>query len=124
MAKDQFVRVRPDVLAADLEAYIALQGIANYKPSNPAYSLEQVTADYEALTASRKTTKLAEGALDTARDEEMADEWDIHNRMLGVKEQIIAQFGSDSNEAQLLGLKKKSEYARPSRKKDASTPSS
>jgi hypothetical protein len=41
--------------------------------------------------------------------------------MLAVKEQVIAQFGSDSNEAHLLGLKKKSEYARPSRKKDATS---
>jgi hypothetical protein len=30
--------------------------------------------------------------------------------MLGAKDQIVAQFGRDSNEAEAVGLKKKSEY--------------
>ena len=121
MAKDQTVRVRPDVLEADLEAYVALQAIPNYKPANSAYSMDLVDANHASLVASQKTTKHAEGALATARDEETASEWKFHNMMLAVKEQVIAQFGSDSNEAQLLGLKKKSEYARPSRKKSATS---
>jgi hypothetical protein len=30
--------------------------------------------------------------------------------MLGAKDQVVAQFGRDSNEVQSLGLKKASEY--------------
>ena len=37
--------------------------------------------------------------------------------MLGVKTQVIAQYGVDSNEAQSLGLVKKSERKPPTRKK-------
>jgi hypothetical protein len=39
--------------------------------------------------------------------------------MLGVKEQVKAQFGGDSNEWQALGLTKKSEKAKPSTAKAA-----
>jgi hypothetical protein len=48
-------------------------------------------------------------AMDAAR----AAEWAFHNAMLGVKDQVIAQFGKDSNEVQALGLKKKSERKAP-----------
>jgi hypothetical protein len=44
----------------------------------------------------------------------VAAEWAFHNAILGVKEQVRAQFGPDSNEVQALGLVKKSEKARPS----------
>ncbi len=36
--------------------------------------------------------------------------------MLGVKEQVIAQFGKSSDQVQALGLKKKTEYKAPVRK--------
>jgi hypothetical protein len=37
--------------------------------------------------------------------------------MLGVKDQVTAQFGRDSNEVQAIGLKKASERKAPQRKK-------
>jgi hypothetical protein len=36
--------------------------------------------------------------------------------MLGVKDQVVAQFGRDSNEVQALGLKKASERKKPQRR--------
>jgi hypothetical protein len=39
--------------------------------------------------------------------------------VLGAKDQVIAQFGRDSNEAQAVGLKKKSERKPPARKAKA-----
>jgi len=35
--------------------------------------------------------------------------------MLGAKKQVLAQFGDDSDQAQAVGLKKKSEYKAPTR---------
>ena len=55
-------------------------------------------------------------ALATARDAATAAEWDFHNFMLAVKEQIIAQYGKSSDQSQSLGLKKKTEYKTPGRK--------
>jgi hypothetical protein len=69
--------------------------------------------------AAQEASIHADRAQATARDNLAAAEWDYHNAILGTKEQAIAQFGSDSNEVQSLGLKKKSERAKPVRKKDA-----
>jgi hypothetical protein len=46
----------------------------------------------------------------------VAPEWEFHNIIPGVKEQVIAQFGKNSNQVQALGFKKKSEYKAPRRK--------
>ena len=37
--------------------------------------------------------------------------------MLGSRDQVVAQFGKDSNEVQAVGRKKVSEYKKPVRKK-------
>ena len=63
------------------------------------------------------TTKLT--AMKTAQDVELAAaaaEWDFHNVMLAVKEQVVAQYGKSSDQVQSLGLKKKSEYKAPARR--------
>lgn len=44
-------------------------------------------------------------------------EWEFHNAVLAMKEVVKGQFGSDSNEAQSVGLKKKSDRKRPTRQK-------
>jgi hypothetical protein len=54
----------------------------------------------------------AEAAFKAARDATVAAEWAAHNVMIGVKEQVKAQYGSASDEVQALGLKKKTEYKR------------
>jgi len=43
-------------------------------------------------------------------------EWDFHDAMLGVKEQVVAQYGNDSDAVQSLGLTKKSERKSPVRR--------
>jgi len=40
--------------------------------------------------------------------------------VLSAKDQVIAQYGRDSNEAQAVGLKKKSERKRPTSKQATS----
>lgn len=54
-----------------------------------------------------ETKKLA--AANAARDTSTGSEWSFHNLVLGGKDQVIAQYGRDSDEAQAVGLKKKSE---------------
>ena len=49
-------------------------------------------------------------------------EWEFHNAMLGAKMQVTAQFGDDSDEVQAIGLKKKSEYKAPTRRKQSARP--
>lgn len=56
-----------------------------------------------------------------ATDEARLAEWNFHNCVLAMKTFVVAQYGSDSNQAQAIGLKKKSAYNRPVRQKKAET---
>ncbi len=53
---------------------------------------------------------------DAARDNEVAAQWAFHDRIIGAKTAVKAQFGDSSNEIQSMGLKKKSEYKSPKKK--------
>jgi hypothetical protein len=110
---NQARRLNPAQIQADREAFAALQAVAGYAPVNPAYALTAVTAAQSALAAAQQAEAQTAAAAAAARDEAVAREWAFHNTMLGAKDQIMAQFGRDSNEMQAVGLKKKSEYSRP-----------
>jgi hypothetical protein len=47
-------------------------------------------------------------------------QWEFHDAILGVKNQVKAQYGADSDEVAALGLKKKSERRPPTRATKAS----
>jgi hypothetical protein len=113
MAKNETVRIRPIALVADEDAFVALQEMRAYRPVNPAYTRETLTACHDAMRTAREAEVKAEQALAAARDNVVAAEWEFHNGMLGVKAQVVAQFGADSNEVQSLGIKKRSEYKSP-----------
>jgi hypothetical protein len=68
------------------------------------------------LQSLRKVEAQAAAAAAVARGDTIAKEWEFHNLMLGVKEQVIAQFGKDSDQLQAIGLKRKSEYKPPKRR--------
>jgi hypothetical protein len=115
MAKNEKVRLSPEIQQADENTFLALKAIAGYSPANPAYSLATVTARYDAMRAAAEVELRAQNALDAARDAAIAAQWEHHNLILGVKDQVIAQFGPDSDEVASLGLKKKSERKTPAR---------
>lgn len=110
-------RLRPAQIAEDESGFAALQAMALYEPANQAYALQAVNTAHGLMDSARTEESQAQAALDTARDNAVAKEWAFHNLMLRVKDQVIAQFGPDSNEAQALGLKKASERKAPQRKK-------
>jgi hypothetical protein len=103
----------PAQIQADRDAFAALQAIEGYAPSNQAYALTTITAASTGLADAQQAETQAAAAAASARDEATAREWEFHDLMLGVKDQIRAQFGKDSNEVQAIGLKRKSEYSRP-----------
>lgn len=117
MAKDETRRLKPSQLQADRDLVAALAQIAGYAPADAAYSVASMQARQTAMAAKQGTEAQAKAAADTARDQATASEWDFHNHALRIKEMVVGQFGSDSNEAQAVGLKKKSERRAPTRKK-------
>lgn len=110
---NQAKRLKPAQIQADRDAFAALQAVASYAPANPAYAMTALAVGQANLASAQQAETQAAAAAATARDNAVAQEWAFHNLMLGVKDQVIAQFGKDSNEVQAIGLKKKSEYSRP-----------
>ncbi len=68
-----------------------------------------------------ETEKLAlyRAAVDAAR----LAKWEFHNAVLAMKEVVRGQYGSDSDQAQAIGLKKKSNCKRPTHKKSVAVAS-
>ena len=116
MAKDQSRRLKPSILQADESGYSALRTIKSYTSINPTFSLDAITGARTTMADRRKIEAEAHVAAATARVAAVEAEWDFHNLMLGVKAQVIAQFGLDSDELAALGRKKKSDYKLPGRK--------
>lgn len=121
MARNQSKRLPPVKIEADENGFAALQAITDYTPINPAYALKSVATVHAELESLRSAAAQSAMAAAAARAQAIAKEWEFHNLMLGVKEQVIAQFGKDSDEVQALGLKRKSDY-KPPRRRPAATP--
>lgn len=117
MAIDKTRRLSPTILAQDLAAFAALKAIVGYTPANPAYTVANGTGAKTLMDGQQTTEDQAKAAFDAARDNAVASEWAFHDFMLGGKDQVKAQFGPSSNEYQGLGLKKKTEYDKPTKKK-------
>jgi hypothetical protein len=121
MAKDETRRLKPSITDEDKRAFSTLQAIPNYKPINPEYTIDKIATQLNEMEAARAIEAQAAASLNAARDRMIAAEWAFHNAILGVKQQVLAQFGSDANEIQALGLKKKSERKSPTRSKTPKT---
>ena len=66
-----------------------------------------------ALTTANEDFVKLNAAWGTARDKLVAAKWAFHNAMVGVRGQVVAQFGANSTAVQEVGLKRKSERKRP-----------
>ena len=108
MAKPK--RLSKKILQEDREAYAALQAIADYDPSNAAFSLANITASHNSMNADQTTEIQKQAEADAASDKADAGERKFHNDILGAKSQVKAQYGEDSDQYAALGMKKKSEY--------------
>lgn len=117
MAKNETKRLRPAQVQTNKDSFAALKNIADYAPANPAYTIAKIQTSETGLNNKAQLESQINAAAAAARDDSVASEWEHHNLMLGARDQVVAQYGRDSNEAQAVGLKKKSEYKTPGRKK-------
>jgi hypothetical protein len=117
MSNNPTRRISPAILQDDLESFAGLQGITNYAPSNAAYSLAAITAAKQSMEAAQTNATQAAVAAAAARDTANARERNFHDAIIGVRIQVTAQFGDNSDEVLAVKLKKKSEYKHPKGKK-------
>lgn len=123
MAKNQTKRLQASVIADDLATINAVKNITGYNPSNPAHKVAALDAAVATMHAAQVDYDQKTAAAATAQDVLIKAEWDAHNAALGVKDEVRAQYGKDSNEVQEIGLKKPSEYKKPKRKAKPTEPS-
>ena len=116
MASNPNNRVQSQTLLADREAYVAMRSMSDYTPANTSYSSDELTDAYEAMEVALAAEINAQNALKAARDAARKAERKFHEAILGAKDQVVAQYGPDSNQVQALGLKKKSDRKRPTRR--------
>ena len=115
MPKDTTKRLKPSVLVADRESLTALANIPNYAPANPAFTMAALNTLQTELLAAQATETQAAAAAAVARDNANAKEWAFHEAIIGMRDQVVAQFGRDSDQAQTIGRKKESERKAPTR---------
>ncbi len=116
MLINQARRLNREQLAADQNALDAVRDLADYTAVNPTYTTERLNALDAAFQSAEQNERRLQIALDAARDATVAAAWERHNAILGAKTQVIAQYGPNANAVQALGLKKKSERRRPTRR--------
>ena len=116
MATSEHRRVASFILDADYDTLIAIRNMEDYRPANAAYTLSALNEVAAALDATHAAELNAQHALDAARSAAMAAERHFHDQMLGAKDQVIAQYGANSDQVAALGLKKKSERKCPTRR--------
>jgi hypothetical protein len=116
MGKFEIKRLKPSLLRLDKDCLTALEQVAGYAPINVRYALAAISTAHDDVAKAQQTEAQANATAAAARQNAIAKEWEFHNLMLGAKDQVVAQFGRDSNEAQAVGLKKKSEYKKRARK--------
>ncbi len=109
-------RLKPSLLQMDEDCFTALQRVAGYAPINVRYKLNDLQDTHRELTELQQAEAKAAATAATARKQATAKEWEFHELILGAKDQVVAQFGRDSDEAEAVGLKKKSEYKPRARK--------
>jgi hypothetical protein len=116
-------RLRPQNISQDITSFHGLQTISTYDTTRTDASATNLQQAYQAMLVQQQaeTEKLAlyRAAADAAR----LAEWEFHNAVLAMKEVLRGQYGSDSDQAQAIGLKKKSDRKRPSRKKSVAVAS-
>ncbi len=114
-------RLSPQIISQDIDSLHGLQTISTYSTTRGDASVNYLQQAYQAMVTQQQieTEKLTlyRAAADAAR----LAEWEFHNAVLAMKEVVRGQYGSDSDESQAVGLKKKSERKRPNRKKPMTT---
>jgi len=115
MAKRTTTRVTQRVLQLDQQIAKAVLGLKDYNPANKEFTSQKLQEALKQVEEASAAEHKAAEALAKAKEQASKIENAFHELVLGVKRQVLAQYGDDSDEITSLGMKKKSErkYGRP-----------
>jgi hypothetical protein len=109
---DYSKRIPAKVIDADVHSLHGLSVITNYLPVRNEATPEALKQAYEAMLAQQKKEDELMATVKAAFDAARHAEVEFHDAVLSMKESVRGQFGPNSDEAQAIGYKKKSEYKR------------
>jgi hypothetical protein len=109
-------RVTPAQFSDDYYALVALRDMPHLAEKAPDLSVEELNEQYNAAINARETVLKLQQALEAARDTQVETDLTLHDSIILAKNRIISVFGRDSLEVQKIGLKRISEYRRPTRR--------
>jgi hypothetical protein len=112
-------RLTPATINQDIDAYNGSKTIEGYSTNRANATPDALQQAYQAMLTQQQTETEKLALYRAAADAARLAEWEFHNAVLAMKEVVKGQFGSDSNEAQAIGLKKKSDRKRPARPRSA-----
>lgn len=110
-------RLSPPLIDQDIDSFNGLGTILSYTTTRPEATPEALQAAFQNMITHQQMETEKQAIYRAASDAARQAEWEFHNAVLAMKEVVRGQFGSDSNEAQSVGLKKKSDRKRPARSK-------
>lgn len=115
--QDRTRRLPPQLISQDIDSLHGLQTISTYDTTRIDASAAKLQQAYQAMLTQQQTETEKLTLYRAAADAARLAEWEFHNAVLAMKEVVRGQYGSDSDEAQAVGLKKKSDRKRPTRRK-------
>ena len=118
--KDKTKRIGAKTLAEDRESLEGLETITDYAPANPNLTLAKLQTLKTNMDAKRSAETQTAALAAAARDDAAAIEWEYHEAIVGMRDQVVAQFGRSSNQAQTVGRKKDTERKKSGSKKGKS----
>ncbi len=110
-------RLTPAVLNQDTDSLSGFNTIQGYSTKRKEATPEALQLAYQTMLAMQQAETEKFALYRAASDAARLAEWEFHNAVLAMKEVVKGQFGADSDEAQSIGLKKKSDRKRPTRQK-------
>ena len=79
MAKNETVKIRPQLLQDDRDSFAALKNITDYAPSNKDLTVAKIQALQDDMVEKDETEVQALATHDSARDDATTSEWTYHN---------------------------------------------
>jgi hypothetical protein len=89
--------------------------IGDDAPRNPEFSIESMRETEANLSRLEREERILEEQLAALRDQLAAEGHRYHDKLQGGKNEVIAQYGSDSLAVRAIGRKRKSERKPPHR---------
>lgn len=100
-------------IARDRRTIQALKNMPDYAPRRPEHSVEALIARDLRVQGVAEEVATIELALGRARARLAVETWGMHDDVLGARDEVMVQYGPDSQAVEDIGLKRKSDRKRP-----------